>query len=98
MKRRLLIVVWLVIFFSLLLCIIFGERGVIDLYRLKSESDQLTSIADHLNKENQRLYRNIERLKNEPEYIEEIAREELGMVERDEIIYQFKEEEAKKKK
>lgn len=96
MKKRLLIVVWLVIFFSLLLCIIFGERGAIDLYRLKSESDQLARIAGDLKKENQKLYRNIERLKNDAEYIEEIAREELGMVARDEIIYQFKEEEEKK--
>ena len=71
---------------------------MLDLYRLKSESDQLTYIADDLKKENQRLYRNIERLKNDPEYIEEIAREELGMVARDEIIYQFKEEEGKKNK
>ena len=97
MKKRLLIVVWLIIFFSLLLCTIFGEKTGIDLYRLKSESDRLTGIADALNKENQELYRNVERLKNDPEYIEEIARKGLGMVARDEVIYQFKGEEKKKK-
>jgi cell division protein FtsB len=98
MKKRLLIVIWLVIFFSLLLCIIWGDRGVIDLYHLQSQSDQLTCIANDLKRENQKLYRNIDRLKNDLEYIEEIAREELGMVARDELIYQFKGEEGKKQK
>jgi cell division protein FtsB len=96
MKKRLLIVVWLVIFFPLLLCIILGERGVIDLYRLQSRSDQLTRITSDLKRENQELCRHIDRLKNDLEYIEEIAREELGMVARDELIYQFKGEEKKK--
>ncbi len=95
---RLLIVAWVVIFFSLLLCIIFGEKGAIDLYHLKSESDHLAGVNDALKKENQDFYRNIERLKNDPEYIEEVAREELGMVARDEVIYQFKGEEEEKKK
>ncbi|MFH1673856.1 MAG: septum formation initiator family protein [Pseudomonadota bacterium] len=98
MKKRLLIVAWVVIFFFLLLCIIFGEKGTIDLYHLKSESDRLTGVTDDLKKENQDFYRNVKRLKDDPEYIEEVAREEFGMVARDEIIYQFKgEKEAKKK-
>jgi cell division protein FtsB len=98
MQKRLLIVVWFVIFFSLLLCIILGERGAIDLYLLQSKAGHLARIVNDLKEENQKLYRNIDRLKNDLEYIEEIAREELGMVARDEIIYQFKDEAEKKKK
>lgn len=97
MKKRLLIVSWLVIVFSLLLCILLGERGAIDLYRLQSESEHVARIVDDLEQENQKLYRNIDRLKNDLEYIEAIAREELRMVARDEIIYQFKDEAEKKK-
>jgi len=96
--RRFLILAWVVIFFSLFLCIIFGEKGAIDLYHLKSESDHLAGVNDALKKENQGLYRNVERLKNDPEYIEEVAREEFGMVARDEIIYQFKGKEEEKRK
>lgn len=96
MKKGVLIIAWLVIFFSLLVCIIFGERGAIDLYRLKSESDRLARTNAVLKKENQKLYRNIDRLKNDLKYIEEVAREDLGMVARDEVIYQFKEEKEKK--
>jgi cell division protein FtsB len=32
------------------------------------------------------MYRMIERLKNDPEYIESIARKELGMIQKGEVI------------
>ncbi len=46
-----------------------------------------------LQKRNQALYRNIQRLKDDPEYIEDIARTELGMVGKDELVYQFRKKE-----
>ena len=95
-KKRLLAGVWLVIFFSLLLGMICGKNGAIDLFRLKSESNRLVRIVDDLKRENQTLYRTIQRLKSDLQYIGEVARDELGMVAEDELIYQF--EPGKKEK
>jgi cell division protein FtsB len=72
--------------FSLLFFIIFGEYGYIDLTVLKTERDQLVEKKELLKNENISLSIEIDRLKNDPEYIENIARHELGMVAEDELI------------
>jgi cell division protein FtsB len=36
------------------------------------------------------MYRSVDRLQNDPYYIENIARRELGMVRSDELIFKFK--------
>ena len=41
---------------------------------------------ENLAKENLILYSEIERLKNDSKYIENIARQELGMIGKDEVI------------
>ena len=43
-----------------------------------------------LQKKNDELYQKIQRLKVDFELIENIARTELGMVGKDEVVYQFK--------
>ena len=72
--------------FSLLFFMIFGEYGYIDLTVLKTERDQLVEKNELLTNENISLSIEIDRLKNDPEYIENIARHELGMVAEDELI------------
>ena len=72
--------------FSLLFFIIFGEHGFIDLNVLKTERDQLAKKNELLTHKNISLSIEIDRLKNDPEYIENIARQELGMVAEDELI------------
>ena len=72
--------------FSLLFFIAFGEYGYIDLTVLKTERDQLVEKNELLTKENISLSVEIDRLKNDPKYIENIARQELGMVAEDELI------------
>ena len=72
--------------FSLLFFIIFGEYGYIDLTVLKTERDQLVEKKELQKNENISLSIEIDRLKNDPEYIENIARHELGMVAEDELI------------
>jgi cell division protein FtsB len=75
-----------VLLFSLLFFIIFGEHGFTDLNILKNEKGQLTGKNEQLTHENLSLSVEIDRLKHDPRYIENIARQELGMVGEDELI------------
>jgi cell division protein FtsB len=67
--------------------ILFGDQGLVDLNLLKIEKDRLDDKNNRMEKENQSLYRTIERLKNDPVYIENVARQELGMIGKDEVIF-----------
>jgi cell division protein FtsB len=71
---------------ALLMLIIFGDKGINDLRKLKTERSRLIGINMELERENQRLYREIKRLKTDPGYIENIARRELGLVGKGEVI------------
>jgi len=82
--------------FLLLLLIVFGEKGLTDLYRLKMKKEDLSLKNEELMKENLSLYREIERLKNDPEYVENVARKELGVIGKDEVIIKVKNRKAKK--
>jgi len=72
--------------FFMLIFIMFSDKGLADLFTLKSERDRLLQENNRLQKENETLYRTIERLRNDPEYIESVARKELGMIKKDEVI------------
>jgi cell division protein FtsB len=70
----------------LLFFIIFGEHGLIDLNSLKNERNQLAEKSEQLTLKNLSLSVEIDRLKHDPKYIENVARQELGMVGEDELI------------
>ena len=57
-----------------------------DLNTLKKERDQLAEKNEQLSHQNLSLSVEIDRLKHDPKYIENIARQELGMVGEDELI------------
>jgi cell division protein FtsB len=80
----------------MLLFIVFGENGLTDLYKLKMEKDNLSKKSDELKKKNLSLYREIERLKNDPGYVEDVARKELGVIGKDDVIIKVKKERSKK--
>ncbi len=81
----------------MLLFIVFGENGLTDLYKLKMEKDNLSKKSDELKKKNISLYREIERLKNDPGYVEDVARKELGVIGKDEVIIKVKKKKGPKK-
>jgi cell division protein FtsB len=85
-KQKILISFCILTLFSMLLFILFSDKGLSDLFKLKSERDRLINQNVQLKKENDTLYRTIERLRNDPEYIESVARKELGMIKKDEVI------------
>ena len=86
LRKNILIALTILLLSSLLIVIIFGENGLLDLNRLKAERDILLQKNKALTQENLTLYREIERLKNDPEYVENVARQELGVIGKDEVI------------
>jgi cell division protein FtsB len=67
----------------------FGERGFIHLYRMEKERQAYAEKIHALEKANNELLEQINRLQNDRDYIERLARKELGLVKQDEVIYRF---------
>jgi len=65
---------------------VFGSHGLVELVQLKSERDGLLAENRQLEQESRELSARIERLQKDLGYIESIARHELGMVGKDELI------------
>lgn len=70
---------------------VFGDKGILDAYRLKSELKQIHDYNTKLEGMNAELTEDISLLKNDNRYIAFIARKELGMIGRDEVLYKFEE-------
>ena len=68
---------------------IVGERGALHLWRLRGEKNRLDAQNYRLQKENSALRERISRIRNDKQYLEKLAREELNMVRPGEIIYRF---------
>ncbi len=66
--------------------IIVSEHGLKDMNFLKKEQARLVNLNKRLSQENLAISVEIERLKYDPAYIENIARQELGMIRADEFI------------
>ena len=76
--------------FSLLLLIALGDNGLVELNRLRHTQQDIVEANARLTQENVQLYRAIDRLQSDSAYVENIARQELGMVRPDEMIFKFK--------
>ncbi|MBW2490827.1 MAG: septum formation initiator family protein [Deltaproteobacteria bacterium] len=90
LRKNIMFVLAIVTMFLMLLFIVFGENGLTDLHKLKMEKDNLSKKNEELKKENLSLYREIERLKNDPSYVEDVARKELGVIGENEVIIKVK--------
>jgi len=76
--------------FYLLLVIVFGDNGWVERRRMKLAHAQLVSTNETLTQEILQMYRTIDRLQNDPAFLENVARQELGMIRSDELIFKFK--------
>ena len=79
----------IILSFSVL--IIIGDQGVLDLCDLIKEKENLCKQNSLLEEQNVALFRVINRLRHDAFYLETIARTELGMIGKNEMIYQSKE-------
>jgi cell division protein FtsB len=67
--------------------IVFGDRGLIDNYRLNQKMTDLKNINHVMTLENIALKKNITLLRDNLSYVEMVARSELGMVKKGDLVY-----------
>ena len=72
--------------------ILFGDNGLIELNRKKARLEEIQAENRGIEKDNRALYRRVNRLKNDPAYLEYIIRQELSLVGEDEIVFKFEKE------
>ena len=89
--RYLLLIILFVGFF-----IVFGNRGLMDNQRLKEKLTELRAENARLEAVNGTLRREAVLVREEMRYIESVARQELGMVKRGDLIYRFMDPTGKK--
>jgi cell division protein FtsB len=66
---------------------VFGDHGLVHLLRMHREQQDLEQLAFGLQQHNEQLRQQIQRLQSDDGYIEKLARERLGLVKKDEVIY-----------
>ncbi len=71
---------------------LFGENGVVKLWRLKREIQRVEQDNVQLEADNKRLEREIKLLKTNRTFIEALARKELGYAKKGEKVYWFVQE------
>jgi len=75
----------------------FGERGFIHLYRMDRERQTYLEKINKLERENRELLDEIQRLRSDREYVENLGRREMGLVKEDELMYRFGTKKEKEK-
>lgn len=85
-RQKVMVAVAVVAMFNLMLVIVFGDNGLVELSRLRAKEQLMVQRNEILAGENVDLYRTIGRLNNDPVYIESVARNELGMVGKNDVV------------
>jgi cell division protein FtsB len=90
-KRRRFILLAVAGFFAVyfIFSFIFGDAGILSYFRMEKKQGQLNHEIEELRQKNAELKNQIGLLRSDPHYIEQIAREQLGLVKDGETIYQF---------
>ncbi|MCK4743580.1 MAG: cell division protein FtsB [Sulfuriflexus sp.] len=88
----------LVLFITLQLTLWFGEGGLVDVRKLQQQIEQQQAENARLNERNAALEAEVKDFKQGLGAIEERARNELGMIKKDETFFQIIEQDKPDKK
>ncbi len=87
--KRLWLPATLLLYALLAASTLVGQHGLLHLQEIRQEQQALEAEAFTLARENADLQDRITRLKTDDEFLEKVAREELGFVGKGEIVYRF---------
>jgi len=75
--------------FLMSMLITFGKRGLVDNYAMKERLMSLKKANQDISLENKELNKKATLLRGDLQYIEMLARNELGMVKKGDLIYRY---------
>ena len=75
--------------FTMMALTVWGDRGLLAMWRTQRDLDRLVREIEIIDQKNASLVRDMQRLRTDRDYIEKIAREELGLVRAGEIMFEF---------
>lgn len=88
-KRQLTIAGYVVTALYLLFSLIFSDLGLLKYYSMKKDHNRLSHEISQLDSSNKSMREEVTKLKTDPDYIESIARDKLGLVKEGEKVYKF---------
>jgi cell division protein FtsB len=71
-----------------------GDKGFLDTLRARRQYREVASALAQKRQENARLREEIRRLRDDPAHIEAVAREDLGLMRDDEVLFIVHDEKA----
>ena len=69
--------------------VLHGEKGLLHYFGMHQQKENLIQSNREWREKNRKLYEHIERLRHDPDYIEKVARRQLGLVKEGELVYIF---------
>lgn len=99
LQQRRLVRITLLLLIAALLWLLFAPKmGIVSLYKQKSRLQALETQRIELEKENTVLRLEIDRIQNDIDYFEYLARKKHGLIKENEIIFDFSKDGPNKKK
>ena len=88
-KRKTILIISAVVAFLLALWITFSPNGIWKYSAIKKELKKIKAENKTLEAQNKALSEEIFKLKNDSDYLKEIARKNYGLIQKNEIIFEF---------
>ncbi|MDD3618178.1 MAG: septum formation initiator family protein [Desulfobulbaceae bacterium] len=95
-RRFLRRLIFIVAVLGLLWIVFAPERGLLHYHRLHKQIETLSRENRELAERNAQLKKEIERLRSDESYLEELARKKYGLLKENETVYEFKSKTPKK--
>jgi cell division protein FtsB len=95
LRRKIVLAAVFFFFVVLLISSLFGKKGLIEIYRAKSNYEALLQEIRSLEARRSQLQKEIEALRNDPRAVEKEAREKLWLIKPDEKVIVRKKEEKR---
>lgn len=93
-NNRIRIIIALLIF-AFIIGILFGERGLMKLINIHRDTERVEATITKLEGEKMSLQEQITQLEKGGIHLERYAREQLGLIAEDEIVYEFRDKKRK---
>ena len=87
LRRKASLLFSIIVFIALVVGALFGDGGILHLWKEQVRTAELVRELEALRVENGRLAEEISGLRSDPLAIERVAREELGLVGPDEVVF-----------